>query len=271
MSEILYQESKSETEERLERLLQAARNARETTDYQTALKHYEEISTLCPNNWEALFYLVLLKTTSITNGEIASAAANVCNCLPKTLQLIKETEQNEQARMNAVKEVFEQCHETATRLTSYSAGYYDSVTRGNGAMAMTGIYGAASSLDAKRKARYESAQRSVNIANIMCCCGNAIESTFGMQEEFYQQQAIFCWEKMLELHFDHIKLRNTAVFNQESVDGICAKIQKYKPTYTLPDVKATGNRNYTILGVLIALIALGLSAWWCINYLDVYF
>lgn len=33
-------------------------------------------------------------------------------------------------------------------------------------------------MDAKRKAKYESAQRLVNIGNIMCCCSNAIQLVF---------------------------------------------------------------------------------------------
>ena len=46
----------------LELLYQAARNARETSDDASAVRHYENISARDPNSWEAMFYLVVLKT-----------------------------------------------------------------------------------------------------------------------------------------------------------------------------------------------------------------
>ena len=57
---------KVDTSEELKNLYQAARTAREASDAGTALKHYEKISTLDPNSWEATFYLVTLKCHSIT-------------------------------------------------------------------------------------------------------------------------------------------------------------------------------------------------------------
>ena len=56
---------KVDTSDELQRLLQAARNARETSDSETAVKHYEKISALDPDNWEALFYPVEVEGRAI--------------------------------------------------------------------------------------------------------------------------------------------------------------------------------------------------------------
>ena len=72
-----------ESNEKLQNLFIAARNARDTSDIDTAIRHYEEISAIEPNNWEAFFYLVVLKTNTVKYGEISNAAISVINCIPK--------------------------------------------------------------------------------------------------------------------------------------------------------------------------------------------
>lgn len=245
-------------DERLEKLFQAARNARETSDDATALKHYEEISAIIPNSWEAMFYLVILKTNKITNGEIASAAISVQNCLPKVFELIKDTIANEQDRKNAVKEVVDQCYETAMWLTSASENFYKSVTQGNGTMAATGIYGAALSLDATSKARHESRQRSIQISGIFVHCYAQIEMQFN-DDEFFKKQKAWLLEKTFDLHFRHIKFCKTAIYDKKAVETFYAELHKLNPNYVLPNIKATGNRNNIILGVTLTVIALAIG------------
>ena len=249
----------NEQNERLEKLFQAARNARETSDDATALKHYEEISTMSPDSWEAMFYLVVLKTNKITNGEIASAAISVQNCLPKVFELIKSTISDIEEQKKAVKEVIDQCYETAMWLTTASENFYKSVTQGNGTMAMTGIFGAATSLDATAKARNESSDRSGKIGNIMCLCGNLIEQFFDMNDKFYSDIAVACWKRLIDVHFNHIKFCKAAVYSQESLVKFADKIKKYDPSYELSELKATANRNNIILGVALVGVALAIG------------
>ena len=108
----------------LKNLYLAARNARETSDDDSAIRHYENISAKDPNSWESLFYLVVLKTNSIKNSEITSAAVSVSSCLPKVFELINTTIDSEEEKKKAVKEVIEQCFVTATWLTSASHNFY---------------------------------------------------------------------------------------------------------------------------------------------------
>ena len=255
MTEIIGQASINE--ERLEKLFQAARNARETSDDATALKHYEEISAINPNSWEAMFYLVILKTNKITNGEIASAAISVQNCLPKVFELIKNTIEDKQARRIAVEEVMNQCQKTALWLTAASESFYKSVTQGNGTMAMTGIYGAGLSLDATRKARHESRQRSIQIGGIFIHCYAAI-GIFN-DDELYNSVMGWALENALNLHFRHIQFCKTAVYEKDALTTFATELKKVKPSYVLPNVKATGNRNYTILGIVLFGVALAVG------------
>ena len=82
MGENIIQETiVNENKDKLDKLFQAARNARDTGDVDTAIKHYKEISALEPNDWEALFYLVILKTKTVVYGEISNVAISVCNCI----------------------------------------------------------------------------------------------------------------------------------------------------------------------------------------------
>ncbi len=256
MSEVI----KNEDSIKLEKLFQAARNARDTADTETAIKHYKEISALEPNSWEALFYLVILKTKTVIYGEIGNVAISVCNCIPKVFELINKTINDEQEKKAIVEEVKKQCCETATWLVTVNARYYNELTKNDVSLS---LITAAMNLDSKRKARYESAQRMVNIGNIMCICGNAIEKMFGLDDKFYQNLAVDCWKGMLAAHFGHIQYYKVAVFNEESINRYAAKVRKFETTYELPDIKPTEKRNYTIVAILIALGVFVISALWC--------
>lgn len=258
MTEILGQTNGNEQNEKLDKLFQAARNARETSDDATALKHYEEISAINPNSWEAMFYLVILKTNSIKNGEIASAAASVQNCLPKVFELIKNTISDNEEQKKVVQEVLDQCYKTALWLTSASENFYKSITEGNGTMAMTGIFGAATSLDATSKARHESRKRSIQISGIFIHCFTAIEKTCD-DDEFYRNKKAWLLEKTFDLHFRHIKFCKTAIYDKNAVETFYTELKKLNPSYILPDIKATGNRNNLILGIALTVVALAIG------------
>lgn len=255
-------------QEKISNLFTAARNARETGDDVTAVKHYEEISALEPNNWEALFYLTILKTNTVKYGEISNAAASVSNCLQKVFELINTTIGDEESKKKAVKEVKNQCSITAAWLIRASGNYYNSITKKDPSFS---IMVAAMNMDAKRHARYDSAQRMVQIGNILCVCGNSIETIFGVADEFYKKLAVDCWKEMLICHFEHIKLYKVAVFNDESIQKYSAKIKKFDSSYEIPDIKPTEKRDYTIKGIIITLIALGIGILIALPMLRLYF
>lgn len=226
---------KVDSSDELKKLYQAARNAMEASDDKSALRHYESISAKDPNSWEALFYLVILKTYSITNGEIESAAISISNSLPKVFELINETIDNDSNKKEAVREVVEQCHVTANWLTGASHNFYKSLTKGNGVIALTGVSGAISSLTSTDSALNEEANRWVSIANIMCNCGNYIEKYFNMNDKDYKELAIKSWKAMLDFETEYVSLHKTRahLFNEDTLIRFSTKIHQYDPSYEI--------------------------------------
>jgi len=254
MADIIETASNNEQNEKLEKLFQAARNARGTADSATAIKHYEEISAICPNSWEAMFYLVILKTKRIKNQEIASAAIMVQDCLQKVFELIKNTIDDKQAQRDAISEVLNQCRETALSLTIGSENFYKSITNVAKNVALGGLYCAAGSLDETRKARFESRKRSIEIGGIFISCYTAI-GIFN-DDELYNTVMAWALESVLCLHFRHIQFCNTEVYDYNAIMVFATELRKVKPSYVLPNIRATGNRNYALL--VLAFIGIGL-------------
>lgn len=218
---------KLDSSDELKKLYQAARNARETSDTESALKHYESISARDPDSWEALFYLVVLKTESIKNSEIASAAVSVSNCLPKVFELLNNCDEEEEQKKEYVKEIVAECYSTASWLTNASHNFYKTMTKGNGAMALTGVGGVISSISSTSNALQEDANRCLHIANLMIYCGNYIESTFDMTDEDYKKYAVICWRKALELSNDYKGVHGSVLFDEESRTRFLNKIGQY--------------------------------------------
>ncbi len=217
-----------DTSDELKKLYQAARNARETSDTESALKHYENISAKDPDSWEALFYLVALKTNSIKNSEIASAAINVSNCLPKVFELLsKDNNLEKSQKIENIEMIIAECYSTALWLTEASHNFYKLSTKGNGVMALTGVVGAISSISSTGNAIQEDSNRCLHIANIMICCGNSIENIFDMTDESYKEYAVLCWKKGLELSENYKTVHGSSLFNNESITRFRNKIGSY--------------------------------------------
>lgn len=190
---------KIDSSEEIKKLYQAARNARETSDSETAIKHYERISALDPNSWESAFYCVVLKTDSIKNGEIGSAAVRISNSIPTVIQLIKNYVSDEEEQKKALKEVAEQCFSYANWLVNASYNFYKSLNKGNGARALTGIYGAISSFSSYADHLDEHRQRCEKIVSVMYTCGSYIERMFDMSNADFCSYAVYCYKMGVRL------------------------------------------------------------------------
>lgn len=238
----------------LENLFKAARNARSVSDSSSAISMYEKIIALQPDSWEATFYLVILKTYSLKNGEIQNAAISVSNCLRKVFQLIKSGIQFEEEKRIAVKEVVDECYNTAVRLTNASHSFYSMVTRGNGMMALTGVSGALSGLASTGNAIDEDKTRCSDIANIMCYCGNYIEEIFGMSDRYYKEYAILSWKKMLQLAQEFEKFHGTDLFSRESLNKFSSKVHSYDQSYeVIKKKKPLKLSEKIIIGIVVGL------------------
>ena len=251
----------------VEKLLQAARNARETGDDESAIRHYERVSAMEPDNWEALFYLVVLRTNEITNGQIRSAAIGVSNCLPKIFELINEKLADVNEKKAAVWEVVQQCEETAQWLTSASHNYYKTSTKGDGLMALTGLFGAISSANSVVTSLNEDNERCVAAANIMFCCGNYISAVFDMNDEDFSGFAVWSWKQTLDFHTDYRQVHKTqTLFDEDSVQRLTAYINQYAPNM-LGAIREEGAPDQVVLTVAYDSNAGGAGQlWYAIDY-----
>ena len=106
-------------------------------------------------------------------------------------------------------------------------------------MALTGVFGAITSISETTSAQDEDQTRRVAIANIMCYCGLYIEERFDMTDEDYCAYAVWSWQKMLEFHENYRSVNSyRALFDKESVERFNNKILKYSHKI-LEDTSAT--------------------------------
>lgn len=220
---------KVDDSEELKKMYQAARNARKNGDDETAIKHYENISAKDPNSWEAMFYLVILKTNSITNGEIESSAIKIMNIVDNIIQLIKENIVDDAEQKEAVEEVVSQCYDTALSLSYGSFSFYKSSTQGNGLIALTGITGLATSIVSSKKSLSEHQMRCLFIASIMGECAESIKKHFGLNDKKYKELIVFSWKKQLYLNDDFKKNHKLNLFNDQTLDEISNNIKQFSP------------------------------------------
>ena len=221
----------------LENLFKAARNARETGDIQSALRHYERITVIAPDAWEALFFLVILRTNEIKNSQIHSSAVNVINCLPKVFNLINTSIADEAEKKEAIWTVIQQCQDTATWLTAASHNFYRTTTKGDGLIALTGLFGAISSAGSVLTALSEDNTRCVAAANIMVTCGNIISSTFSMEDNDFRNHAVWSWQQAMNFHNEYPLVHKTqTLFNENYVRTIADNINRFAPQTMNPPV-----------------------------------
>ncbi len=231
---------KVDTTDDLKKLYQAARNAREAADTESAIRHYESISAKDPDSWEAIFYPVVLRINNIKNGEIETAAGRIVACLPKVFNLIKTKVEAEADQKVAVGEVYSQCSSAAKTLTNASHAFYKTVTN----VTKYSVSVASASMEADALSADKS--RCATIARIMAMCGDGIESLFDTNDPYYKKHALASWRAVLAFHQEYANfhgnhfLVNTDLFDSEYLHTVSTKINKYDPSAEIISEKKTG-------------------------------
>lgn len=240
-------------------LYKAARNARQAEDTETALKNYEAIIKHNPDSWEAMFYITILRNTSITYEEIEKAAINIYNCLPKVFDLIKSTVKNMNEQKAIIEIVTEECYEMASWYFTESENYYKSLAKSNGlrtagnllssasligsafdnvsnyGKATGAIDGASGALSAANLT-VENTNRCMHITNIMVVCGNQIEQKFDMKDSKYSEYAVWCWMKAIDFQQEHkLAHRTQSIMTEDALKSLTGKIEKYSQNHNQND------------------------------------
>ena len=96
---------KIDESDKIEKLYQLARRAKENNQSQEAIKYYDAILCENPNDWEAAFFKLYFSTIDCKLGEIPSNLYRYANGMESILVLI--TEMNQSERDVAMNEVFQ--------------------------------------------------------------------------------------------------------------------------------------------------------------------
>ncbi len=208
-----------ESDKELEKLYQAARNAEEASNFDTAIKHYERISEKDPNSWEAMLYITTLKTRNIINGKITVSAANVLNSVPKIVGLTK-LEKDEEAIKDAIEKVYIELSYTATDLFYKATAFYKSLINTLSSKALT-----------------ESQERCLIIVKILETFADLVESNFDMTDDYYRSLVGVALKDIFNLSEYYKKVIKTYTFEKDYLESIKNKILKYDPSFIAPERK----------------------------------
>lgn len=231
---------KIDTTDELEKLYKAARNAKAAGDDKTALMHYEAISAKDPDNWEAVFYAVVLKTETIKNGEIKLAAISIANSLPKVFELVATKIESDEEKLEVIETIISECLSSALWLKKASFNFYKSLTEGSGLMALTGITGAIGSVGRLRKELAEHNERCGKIALILYVCGTNIEKNFDMSDERYQKFLITAYKCCLKFDDEYYNEHKSRLFTNEFSDELYNAIKQYEPSFEKEEQQKSG-------------------------------
>lgn len=109
--------------DKLQKLYQLARRARQEENAEKAERYYALISEENPDNWEAYFYAAYYKAMQTSIADIGITAENISNTIRVTFDLLKETV-TPPALLEAIHEVYLRIMKLAFMLASASANYY---------------------------------------------------------------------------------------------------------------------------------------------------
>lgn len=119
---------KVDSSEKLNRLFQLARRAREDSNYENAEKYYSLICEEDPDSWEAAFYSTYFKACQCKISEIKWTAFHLCKDTETVLALVKIKEEKHE-QQQAVIEITNRVTEISSMLYSAAKQHFDSITQ----------------------------------------------------------------------------------------------------------------------------------------------
>lgn len=114
--------------DKLEKLYQIARRAKDDDNDENAAKYYEMIMIEDPLSWEASFYTVYYSAKKCKIAEIGTAATKVAKTITTVLRLIKETVEGEEAQKAAYNEVANKVELLGAMLFIGAKNHYDGIS-----------------------------------------------------------------------------------------------------------------------------------------------
>lgn len=196
---------KIDSEDKLQKLYQIARRAKEEDNAENAANYYEKVLEYDPNSWEASFYVVYFKAKQQKVMNIKMAAKSVTNCLDSVLKLLKQQVENELDLGQAIKEISDKCNILCDLLiTASRSNFYENNLKTH-----------CTNVEASRDILYE--------------LGNLIDSNFDLG--VFSEESVSLWKKGIEIHNSILPYFSEKNSNQYVIEIYAKKIGKYDEEY----------------------------------------
>lgn len=226
---------KIDNSDEVTKLYQAARNALRASDYSTALSDYEMLTRMDPNNWEPVFYSILLKSFGIRNGEIESAALRIANGLPQVFDMVNKINDSDEKK-TVVKEIVDQSYVVADHLIKCSHAFRNAVTGGGAGIVATAVISPVVGIGNMAGRYADDRKRCVVIVSIMSSCGELIERKFDMKDDYYRNLCVLCWKIVRQFNrecAEENKIDGTPLFAFTYIQEINNKLRLLESTQQL--------------------------------------
>lgn len=202
---------KVDISEKLTKLYQIARRARDDNNSENAAKYYDLILQEDPMSWEASFYTVYYQAMQTNIAGIESAAHKVHNCLGSVLGLIRDhVPASEQ--VGAVGQVTTSVGSFCVLLANSARDHYENT-------------------DASIKSNYTQ-----EYIDRVCAARDTVYDLGDMLEKYFPDSEIcrLCpeiWKIGINLHKSILPRLANQAGNNRTIDKYAAKIGKYDPSY----------------------------------------
>lgn len=233
-------------------LLQQARNAKKSGDYETASENYQQLLNIDPNNWEAAFYSVCCNSWGCNVGGIDNACTAVKLCLGDVFDKLETLPKAQK--------------QTAVKLVVSDAGLF-AVEKFDAAVRYH------ASLNASVMTQHNSALKSqlISALNVVIACSSLVMERFGNDSEIAPLVEL---PANVALQMQSRQTFVSVVLEPETSRTLLEWIGRYNPSY-VEEYKKKQNRSMasgTIFLIVLGAIflALGLllegvfAKWFCI-------
>lgn len=202
---------KVDTSEKLTKLYQIARRARDDNNSENAAKYYDLILQEDPLSWEASFYTVYYQAMQTNIAGIEGAAHRVHNCLGSVLGLILEHVPQE-GQLLAAGEVAVRVSTLSTMLANAAKSHYDNT-------------------DASIRDKYtqEYIDRVCAARDTVYDLGDMIEKSFSGDKA--HEMAASLWKIGISLHKSILPRLADQQGNNRTIDRYAEKVGRYDPAY----------------------------------------
>ena len=213
---------KVDNSDELNNLYELARRAKQTDDFESALKYYDLILLKDPTSWEATFHSAYFKSINCKVAEIASALVSLMKSLNPTLMLVNEHLDSVEKQNEAISEITAGCFLIANLFNKSAQEHYNQID---------------SSI--RYKYKEEMAINRIACHHLMYSLGDEIEKIFNNEE--IKSKAATAWMSGIQLHYDLTRIMPNKTDAISQISSYANKVKKYNPEYESPldKVKST--------------------------------